>query len=235
MASASECPSASRARERSSSARAASAAQRSRVQPLPGSGRSSRPDRTAYAKAAAVAAPDHEPARSLPSSGSPAESIRPELIIVTPSRACRAARRLTGQHRGVMSSARCRAPRLRAGRSAARLRGAGGRLSLSMPGRRRNRYGEGRRLWRPAGRTGNASREVVAGNRFHECLRRPCRRRLVTVRYLMYVLLPAWFVPGIADYVMHRRTRSNGPAAWENRGLTADDGRDIRAAPANGT
>jgi hypothetical protein len=26
----------------------------------------------------------------------------------------------------------------------------------------------------------------------------------VTVRYLMYVLLPAWFVPGIADYVMHR-------------------------------
>jgi hypothetical protein len=29
----------------------------------------------------------------------------------------------------------------------------------------------------------------------------------VTVRYLMYVLLPAWFVPGIADYVMHRRTR----------------------------
>lgn len=29
----------------------------------------------------------------------------------------------------------------------------------------------------------------------------------VTVRYLMYVLLPAWFVPGMADYVMHRRTR----------------------------
>ena len=29
----------------------------------------------------------------------------------------------------------------------------------------------------------------------------------VTVRYLMFVLLPAWFVPGVADYVMHRRTR----------------------------
>jgi hypothetical protein len=29
----------------------------------------------------------------------------------------------------------------------------------------------------------------------------------VMVRYLMYVLLPAWFIPGIADYVMHRRTR----------------------------
>ena len=28
----------------------------------------------------------------------------------------------------------------------------------------------------------------------------------VTIRYLMYVLLPAWFVPGIADYWMHRRT-----------------------------
>jgi hypothetical protein len=29
----------------------------------------------------------------------------------------------------------------------------------------------------------------------------------VTVRYLMYVLLPAWFVPGVADYLMHRRSR----------------------------
>src|SRR5215472_18471257 len=30
--------------------------------------------------------------------------------------------------------------------------------------------------------------------------------RAVTVRYLMYVLLPAWFIPGVADWVMHRRT-----------------------------
>jgi hypothetical protein len=29
----------------------------------------------------------------------------------------------------------------------------------------------------------------------------------VTIRYLMYVLLPAWLVPGLADYLMHRRTR----------------------------
>jgi hypothetical protein len=29
----------------------------------------------------------------------------------------------------------------------------------------------------------------------------------VTVRYLLYVMLPAWLVPGIADYIMHRRTR----------------------------
>lgn len=28
----------------------------------------------------------------------------------------------------------------------------------------------------------------------------------VSVRYLMYVLTPAWVVPGTADYVMHRRT-----------------------------
>ena len=26
-------------------------------------------------------------------------------------------------------------------------------------------------------------------------------------RYLMYALLPAWFVPGVADWAMHRRTR----------------------------
>ncbi len=29
----------------------------------------------------------------------------------------------------------------------------------------------------------------------------------VTLRYLMYVLVPAWFVPGVLDWVMHRRTR----------------------------
>lgn len=29
----------------------------------------------------------------------------------------------------------------------------------------------------------------------------------ITVRYLMYVLMPAWFVPGITDYIIHRRTR----------------------------
>ncbi|MFI9202377.1 diguanylate cyclase [Streptomyces sp. NPDC053048] len=28
-----------------------------------------------------------------------------------------------------------------------------------------------------------------------------------TTRYLMYGLLPGWFVPGVADWVMHRRTR----------------------------
>lgn len=28
----------------------------------------------------------------------------------------------------------------------------------------------------------------------------------VTVRYLMYVLVPAWFVPGVADWLMHRRS-----------------------------
>ncbi|MFI1968663.1 diguanylate cyclase [Streptomyces cinnamoneus] len=28
-----------------------------------------------------------------------------------------------------------------------------------------------------------------------------------TTRYLMYGVLPGWFVPGLADWVMHRRTR----------------------------
>ncbi|MFI9308872.1 diguanylate cyclase [Streptomyces triculaminicus] len=28
-----------------------------------------------------------------------------------------------------------------------------------------------------------------------------------TTRYLMYGLLPGWFVPGVADWVLHRRTR----------------------------
>ena len=40
----------------------------------------------------------------------------------------------------------------------------------------------------------------------------------VTVRYLMYVLLPAWFVPGIADYVMHRRTRIERPSGLGESG-----------------
>jgi hypothetical protein len=29
----------------------------------------------------------------------------------------------------------------------------------------------------------------------------------VTTRYLLYGLLPSWFAPGLADWVMHRRTR----------------------------
>ncbi|WP_405561795.1 hypothetical protein [Streptomyces canus] len=29
----------------------------------------------------------------------------------------------------------------------------------------------------------------------------------MTTRYLLYGLLPGWFVPGLADWVMHRHTR----------------------------
>jgi hypothetical protein len=42
----------------------------------------------------------------------------------------------------------------------------------------------------------------------------------VTVRYLMYVLLPAWFAPGAADYVMHRRTRIERTSGLGNRRFT---------------
>src|SRR5689334_5614358 len=54
MASASTCPSDSRAKDRSSPARSARFVQRSQVRPLPGSGRSSCPDSTAAAKSAAT-------------------------------------------------------------------------------------------------------------------------------------------------------------------------------------
>jgi hypothetical protein len=60
---------------------------------------------------------------------------------------------------------------------------------------------------------GNASREVVAGNRFHECLRRHGRRRLVTVRYLMYVLLPRLVRAGhsgLRDAPAHQVERPSG-------------------------
>src|SRR6266566_982205 len=43
----------------------------------------------------------------------------------------------------------------------------------------------------------------------------------VTVRYLMYVLMPAWFVPGIADYVMHRRTRIERTSGVRESGVHA--------------
>jgi len=47
----------------------------------------------------------------------------------------------------------------------------------------------------------------VATHRHHGISGDPADVESVTVRYLMYVLLPAWFVPGAADYLMHRRTR----------------------------
>lgn len=47
----------------------------------------------------------------------------------------------------------------------------------------------------------------MATHRHHGISGDPADVESVTVRYLMYVLLPAWFVPGAADYLMHRRTR----------------------------
>jgi hypothetical protein len=70
------------------------------------------------------------------------------------------------------------------------------------------------------GRTGNASREVVAGTDSMNVFADPADVESVTVRYLMYVLLPAWFVPGIADYVMRRRTRIERTSGLGNRRFT---------------
>jgi hypothetical protein len=39
----------------------------------------------------------------------------------------------------------------------------------------------------------------------------------VTTRNLLYGLLPSWFVPGLADWVMHRRCRTSD----ERQGLRA--------------
>ena len=47
----------------------------------------------------------------------------------------------------------------------------------------------------------------------------------VTIRYLMYVLLPAWFVPGIADYWMHRRTRIERTSGLRESAIHALDRR----------
>jgi hypothetical protein len=63
----------------------------------------------------------------------------------------------------------------------------------------------------------------------------------VTVRRLMYVLLPAWFVPGLADCVRHRRTKAmlatataaaaahEATAIWDVRSAV-DGGREVRRA-----
>jgi hypothetical protein len=50
----------------------------------------------------------------------------------------------------------------------------------------------------------------------------------VTVRYLMYVLLPAWFVPGVADYLMHRRTRIERTSGLGNAAAGRSGGAGIR-------
>lgn len=43
----------------------------------------------------------------------------------------------------------------------------------------------------------------------------------VTVRYLLYGLLPGWFVPGLADWVMHRRTRIEDTAGTRESSIHA--------------
>ncbi len=42
-----------------------------------------------------------------------------------------------------------------------------------------------------------------------------------TTRYLMYGVLPGWFVPGVADWVMHRRTRIEDTSGTKESALHA--------------
>ncbi|MEU5316548.1 diguanylate cyclase [Streptomyces sp. NPDC021056] len=43
----------------------------------------------------------------------------------------------------------------------------------------------------------------------------------VTTRYLLYGLLPSWFVPGLADWMMHRRTRIEDTAGTKESAIHA--------------
>ncbi|MEU9911161.1 diguanylate cyclase [Streptomyces sp. NPDC051001] len=57
----------------------------------------------------------------------------------------------------------------------------------------------------------------------------------VTTRYLLYGLLPSWFVPGLADWMMHRRTRIEDTAATKESAIhavmMAEAGIPIAATP----
>jgi hypothetical protein len=58
------------------------------------------------------------------------------------------------------------------------------------------------------GRADTAGHTVVAAHEPMEVSAGPADVESVTIRYLMYVLLPAWFVPGVADYDLAHATRS---------------------------
>jgi len=87
-----------------------------------------------------------------------------------------------------------------------------------MPDRRENRYWQGSHLCGPpAGQLRRAVRSWRHTDPM-EVAADPTDIESVSVRYLMYVLLPAWIVPGIADYVMHWRRTDQRPGG--NRRFT---------------
>ncbi|MCX5330243.1 MULTISPECIES: diguanylate cyclase [unclassified Streptomyces] len=53
----------------------------------------------------------------------------------------------------------------------------------------------------------------------------------VTTRYLLYGLLPSWFVPGLADWMMHRRTRIEGTAGTKESVILPHCSKSVGGAP----
>lgn len=54
--------------------------------------------------------------------------------------------------------------------------------------------------------TNRAIRALLAGPPGRLPVRRASDVRVATLRYLLFGLLPAWFVPGVVDWLLHRRT-----------------------------
>ncbi|WP_412775329.1 hypothetical protein [Streptomyces violaceus] len=52
-----------------------------------------------------------------------------------------------------------------------------------------------------------------------------------TTRYLLYGLLPSWFVPGVADWVMHRRTRIEETAGTKESLILPHSPKGVGGAP----
>src|SRR5947208_2924975 len=71
---------------------------------------------------------------------------------------------------------------------------------VSRMAQRRGRRQSGRGLWR---RLAGGSAAVQARQNTGSA----SEVEEATVRYLLYGVVPAWFVPGVLDWLQHRRTR----------------------------
>ncbi len=145
-----------------------------------------------------------KPRLSLTPDPSPAARGRgPELIIVTRRELVLPPVGEPGKHQGGRASY-CRTSRHRTVRSTDGLQVSGPGLRLSVPGGRGGWYGKGDIS---DGQPSRQIRRAVSSWRHADPLEvsaDPADVESVTIRYLMYVLLPAWLVPGMAGYVMHR-------------------------------